>query len=112
MVQSFWLEGTSRVKSIAAASRVKVSADGHGVVSHAGMGLLRELAELTGLSAQVTAALADTYRGPWVYEASTAFDGFYRSDTLQNSSYTDLSCYSTVRSHERYPHARSDFHPG
>ncbi|GJN98287.1 hypothetical protein NJB1907f44_47820 [Mycobacterium marinum] len=46
------------------ASRVKVSADGHGVVSHSGMGLLRELADQTGLSEQVTAALADTYKGP------------------------------------------------
>ncbi len=62
------LEGTSQVKSSAAVSRVKVSADGHGVVSHAGMGMVRELADLTGLSAQVTAALADTYRGPWAYE--------------------------------------------
>ena len=54
------------MKNIVAASRVKVSADGHGVVSHAGMGMLRELADRTGLSAQVTAALADdTYRGPW-----------------------------------------------
>jgi hypothetical protein len=51
------------VKRIAAVSRVKVSADGHGVVSHAGVGMLRELAELTGLSAQVMAALADSYRG-------------------------------------------------
>jgi hypothetical protein len=61
------------VKSIAAVSRVKVSADGQGVVSHAGTGLLRELADLTGLSAQVTAALADTYRGPWVYEPGAVF---------------------------------------
>jgi hypothetical protein len=52
---------------------VKVSADGQGVVSHAGTGLLRELADLTGLSAQVTAALADTYRGPWVYEPGAVF---------------------------------------
>jgi len=72
-VQSFRLEGTSRVKNIAAASRVKVSADGHGVVSHAGMGMLRELADRTGLSAQVTAALADTYRGPWVYAPGEVF---------------------------------------
>ena len=34
------------MKDIAAVSRVKVSADGRGVVSHAGMGLLRELADL------------------------------------------------------------------
>ena len=47
--------------------RVKVSADGRGVVSHAGMGLVRELADLTGLSAQVTEVLADTYKGPWTY---------------------------------------------
>ncbi|BBZ60670.1 IS1380 family transposase [Mycolicibacterium monacense] len=61
------------MKSIAAASRVKVSADGHGVVSHAGMGLLRELADRTGLSAQVTSALADTYRGRWTYAPGEVF---------------------------------------
>ena len=61
------------MKNIATASRVKVSADGHGVVSHAGMGLLRELADRTGLSAQVTAALADTYRGPWVHAPGDVF---------------------------------------
>ncbi len=61
------------MKSIATAARVKVSADGHGVVSHAGMGLLRELADLTGLSSQVTAVLADTYRGPWVYAPGDVF---------------------------------------
>jgi hypothetical protein len=38
------------VKSIAARLRVKVSTDGRGVVSHAGVGLLRELAELTELT--------------------------------------------------------------
>lgn len=55
------------------ASRVEVSADGRGVVSHAGMGLLRELADRTGLSAQVTAALADTYKGPWVHAPGAVF---------------------------------------
>ena len=35
--------------------------------------MLRELAERTGLSAQVTAALADTYRGPWVYAPGAVF---------------------------------------
>ncbi|EHB45758.1 hypothetical protein MycrhDRAFT_6506 [Mycolicibacterium rhodesiae JS60] len=60
------------MKNIAAASRVKVSADGHGVVSHAGMAMLRELADRTGLSAQVT-ALADTYRGPWAYSPGEVF---------------------------------------
>jgi hypothetical protein len=48
------------VKGSAPVSQVKVSADGQGVVSHAGVGMLREVAELSGLSAQVTAALADT----------------------------------------------------
>ena len=61
------------MKNIAVGSRVKVSADGHGVVSHAGMGMLRELADRTGLSAQVTVALADTYRGPWVYAPGEVF---------------------------------------
>lgn len=61
------------MKSIAAVSRVKVSADGRGVVSHAGVGMLREVAELSGLSAQVTAVLADTYRGPWVHDPGAVF---------------------------------------
>jgi hypothetical protein len=61
------------VKSIAVGSRVKVSADGRGVVSHAGMGMLRELADRTGLSSQVTVGLADTYRGPWVYAPGEVF---------------------------------------
>ena len=42
--------------------RVRVSADGVGVVSHAGVGLLREVADLSGLTEQVSAVLADTYR--------------------------------------------------
>ncbi|GAT15911.1 transposase, IS4 family protein, partial [Mycolicibacterium thermoresistibile] len=61
------------MKNIAVAPRVKVSADGHGVVSHAGMGMVRELADRTGLSTQVTVALADTYRGPWVYAPGDVF---------------------------------------
>jgi len=52
---------------------VKVSADGHGVVSHAGMAMVREVADRSGLSAQVTAALADTYRGPWIYAPGEVF---------------------------------------
>lgn len=43
--------------------RVKVSADGVGVVSHAGVALLREMAEATGLADGVTAALINAYRG-------------------------------------------------
>lgn len=61
------------MKNIAVGSRVKVSADGRGVVSHAGMAMVRELADRTGLSAQVTAALVDTYRGPWVYAPGDVF---------------------------------------
>lgn len=61
------------MNGIAARPRVKVSADGHGVVSHAGVGMLRELADLTGLSAQVTAVLADTYKGPWIHAPGDAF---------------------------------------
>jgi DDE family transposase len=45
------------------ARRVKVSADGRGVVSHAGAALLRELAAETGLAGAVSGALLDTYRG-------------------------------------------------
>jgi hypothetical protein len=51
------------VKSNRWAGRVKVSADGTGVVSHAGVGLLREIAELTGLVDGISAVLRDTYRG-------------------------------------------------
>ncbi|WP_405065360.1 IS1380 family transposase [Kribbella sp. NBC_01510] len=44
--------------------RFKVSADGKGLVSHAGTALLRELASETGLVAGWTAALSDAYRLP------------------------------------------------
>jgi Transposase DDE domain group 1 len=56
-------EGTSQVKRSRRMPKVKVSADGAGVVSHAGVGLLRELAEATGLVDGVSAVLLDTYRG-------------------------------------------------
>jgi hypothetical protein len=51
------------VKRSGSRARVKVSADGKGVVSHAGTALLRELATGTGLAEAVTGALLDTYRG-------------------------------------------------
>jgi hypothetical protein len=66
-------EGTSRVKFIERPRRVKVSADGRGVVSHAGVGMLRELAYDTGLVAGVSSALADTYAGPWVHAPGRVF---------------------------------------
>lgn len=50
-----------------------VSADGQGVVSHAGVGLLREMAEYTGLADGVTAALIDTYRGLPVHAPGRVF---------------------------------------
>jgi len=60
-------------KSLVGTARFKVSADGVGVVSHAGVGMLRELADLTGLSAAVSEVLADTYRGPWVHDPGRVF---------------------------------------
>ena len=53
--------------------RVKVSADGLGVVSHAGVGLLREMAEETGLVDAVTDALLGTYRGVPVHPPGRVF---------------------------------------
>ncbi|MFC5111990.1 transposase [Kibdelosporangium philippinense] len=53
--------------------RVKVSADGRGVVSHAGVGMLRELAQDTGLVAGVNEALVDTYAGPWMHAPGQVF---------------------------------------
>jgi hypothetical protein len=61
------------VKSSKRTRRVKVSADGQGVVSHAGVGLLREVAEYTGLSGAVTAALLDTYKGPPIHPPGRVF---------------------------------------
>src|SRR4051794_41450712 len=65
--------GTCRVKRSKQVRRVVVSADGIGVVSHAGVGLLREMAEYTGLVDGVTAALADTYRGAWLHAPGRVF---------------------------------------
>ena len=53
--------------------RVKVSADGAGVVSHAGVGMLREIGDLTGLTSRVSAVLADTYKGQWVHDPGRVF---------------------------------------
>jgi len=44
-------------------TRPVVTADGTGIVSHAGAALLRELADQTGLTQGWTAALIDTYKG-------------------------------------------------
>ncbi|MGH8880581.1 MAG: IS1380 family transposase, partial [Stackebrandtia sp.] len=53
--------------------RVVVSADGAGVVSHAGVGLLREMAEYTGLVGAVTDALMGTYRGVPIHPPGRVF---------------------------------------
>jgi hypothetical protein len=43
------------------------------VVSHAGVGLLREMAEYTGLTGAVTDALLDTYKGTPVHAPGRVF---------------------------------------
>jgi hypothetical protein len=50
------------VKRSAASGRVKVTADGEGVVSHAGAELLREVAQFSGLTGAWDAALLGTYK--------------------------------------------------
>ena len=57
------MEGTPQVKRSKGVRRVVVSADGHGVVPHAGVGLLREMAECTGLAEGLTDALIGTCNG-------------------------------------------------
>jgi hypothetical protein len=53
--------------------RVEASAEGTGVVSHAGVGLLRELAEGTGLVQGLNSALIDTYAGVPLHPPGRAF---------------------------------------
>lgn len=61
------------MKGIRRSGRVKVSADGRGVVSHAGVGLLREMAEETGLVDAIDAALIDTYAGVPIHAPGQVF---------------------------------------
>jgi hypothetical protein len=61
------------MNSTCSTRRTRVSADGDGVVLHAGAAPLRETADYTGLVAAVTAALADTYRGPWLHAPGRVF---------------------------------------
>lgn len=56
------------MKRIPGTGRMKVSADGQGVVSHAGVGTLRELAERTGLVAGLFAPLLGSYKGPPIHQ--------------------------------------------
>jgi hypothetical protein len=66
-------EGTPEVKRNRTGRRLAFTADGTGVVSHAGVGLLREMAVDTGLVDGVTAALLDTYRGLPVHAPGRVF---------------------------------------
>ncbi|MBV7700292.1 transposase, partial [Streptomyces sp. TRM70350] len=50
-------EGTFYVQAIGLRPKVQVSADGSGVVGHAGARLLADLADATGLTAAYSAAL-------------------------------------------------------
>lgn len=43
------------------------------MVSHAGVGLLREIADLSGVSTDVNGVLADTYKGQWVHDPGVVF---------------------------------------
>ncbi|TWP31596.1 IS1380 family transposase, partial [Leekyejoonella antrihumi] len=61
------------MKSSKPGRRVKVSADGTGVVSHAGVGMLRDLADDTGLTDRLTRGLLDTYRGVPVHAPGRVF---------------------------------------
>lgn len=51
------------MKSTTRLPQVEVTADGAGIVSHAGAALLRELADTSGLTAGWTKAVIGTYRG-------------------------------------------------
>src|SRR5436305_234879 len=73
MIDNPLQEGTSEVNRSGRRHRVKVSADGRGVVSHAGTALLRELATETGLAGAVSGALLDTYRGLPLHMPGQAF---------------------------------------
>src|SRR5437773_11815078 len=73
MIDSPWQEGTPGMKRSGGQRRVKVSADGRGVVSHAGTALLRELATETGLAGAVTGGLLGTYGGLPVHMAGQGF---------------------------------------
>src|SRR5262249_19504492 len=73
MIDGPWQEGTSQVKRSGSRARVKVGADGKGVVSHAGAALLRELATETGLAGAGTRALLGTYRGFPLHAAGQVF---------------------------------------
>ena len=55
-------KGTCRVKTTSTRPKIVVSADGRGVVGHAGTRLVADLADATGLSVAVSDALAPLRR--------------------------------------------------
>ena len=62
-------------------ARVRVTADGEGVVSHAGAELLGELAGFTGLIDGWDAALIGTYKAmPIHFRGNCSFRGWSRGD--------------------------------
>ncbi len=67
------MNGTKAKPSLLHVPRLKVSATALEWVSHAGVGLLREVADLSGLSSQVREVLADTFKGPWVHDPGSVF---------------------------------------
>ena len=67
------MEGTPQVKRSKRVRRLVVSADGHGMASHAGVGLLREMAEYTGLVEGVTGALIGTCKGVQAHAPGRVF---------------------------------------
>src|SRR5664279_1674138 len=54
--------GTSRVKTTTALSKITVTSDRDGVVSHAGSRLLADLAEVSGLASAYSEAMAGARR--------------------------------------------------
>ena len=68
--------------------RLKVTTDGQGLVSHSGARLLADLAEGSGLAADLSAALAPIVKGPAV-------------TPLGRCWWTWRSCWPTVTSSSR-----------
>ena len=64
-VPSVQAKGTRRVKRNSSRSKIVVTADGRGVVGHAGARLLVDLADATGLSKAMSDELASLRQRDW-----------------------------------------------
>lgn len=53
--------------------RLKISADGVGSFPTLGSWLLREVADPSGLSLQISRALADPFKGRWLHDPGRVF---------------------------------------